>query len=937
MKVDSKGDPVNDGTYGLYNGLSARVLRTCINPIEDDADAQAIIAKGGYVVDLGSGSVAVAEPADFVATNDGDNVYAQDGQKVEVGDQVELKLSMEPATKAPTCTIKALYPIGTLQANTCASLEEAEGGAPDGHWAVFWGTIVRVVKKANARDSGGEELVCWPIKQEDLQPKEGDWIKFRDDNNNLAEGIVSKVLENGRYHGTVTLTVYTEKSRIGKPYWYKNESIVERGRLTDGPWETKAGVVRKGDTVQITSKAVGKFLLKVTSGRIASEKLTFCGKYVSGGNEGEEKAIKAVSPTTGWFASAVTAIVERNPKHFAEGDWVQAVSDDGETLVSGRVTGDDGLVIELDNDLTYAESVDVDFKAGEPYCLGYDNVTQHLKDGELYSKAMQRLIESSTGIGFSESDTDSSDNVTTTTEAEEMAQGKQTAQQQATNLKLGSLTQAQSKSVGKVDIVQEGTQIVLPSKMSLRTAIKELERRAEQEEMDVNVMELIEGFPLDAAHAFVRALESIFGWVNAMPTPGFFGPTPPTMVGVTIDPDGHTVQIPWGSIGIPGVTGKLQTGIQMQNGWPTFAIQGTIKQKDKRVVNEIATFARNYLKDNSIYKGKALRIKFPEAGKPFSPLDNQPKFIQTSGVKPDELIFARDVEKRISVNIWTPIVALGAVKAARVPLKRGVLLHGRYGVGKTLLATVTAYLAVKNGVTFIDLEDSRELPQAIRFARTMTGMVVIFAEDIDRCDNNGSRTEAFNEILNTVDGLTSKSDEVMVVYTTNHVERISKAMLRQGRIDKVISIPEPDAEAACRLIRLYARHMLNPQEDITHVGKLIAEQRMIPAAIREIVEQSKLAAIERGDVHQITADDLRITVEDTKEHNELCKEPARDDRSEFEKFGDALGTKVGEAVLDAIVAADAHVSNGDNEDVTEDILTDVAEALHAKTSRRKAA
>src|SRR3990167_2214199 len=134
---------------------------------------------------------------------------------------------------------------------------------------------------------------------------------------------------------------------------------------------------------------------------------------------------------------------------------------------------------------------------------------------------------------------------------------------------------AKTEKSTKLEIVREGTRIIVPETMSTRAVIKELERQAQQEELDVNIMEMIEGFPLDAAHALVQFLGRKYGWVNALPTPGFFGPTPPTIVGVTVDQDGNTVQIPWGKIGIPGITGTLQTGINLKEGWPTFTIQGT--------------------------------------------------------------------------------------------------------------------------------------------------------------------------------------------------------------------------------------------------------------------------------------------------------------------------------------------------------------------------
>ena len=909
MKVDVKGDPVGDGTFGLYNNMSARVVRTCINPIEDSPDVQKVIAEGGYMLDLGKhGGVIVANPDEFYATHNGDTVFALDGQKVEVGDTVICN-----ETGDTPYTIKSVYPIGALEGETCCSLEELKGGAPDDYYAISWGGVVKVTKKAGTNGAVTSKIVPWPVALVPTTPiKKGDWLQFKDDNNNVAEGIVSQTGESGGYDGTVTLTK-SKSVEIGTRYLYHSKNILAVGRVVDGPWETKAGIVRLGDTVKVKDGGSFKDLVIERGELIITEdkaNLAFFGLV----GERSDAA----------YAVKVTEIVERNTEHLQESDWMVFRGDDDETIGSGPIIDldDEDFYVTLDNDITVEVHT---YSEDNPYWVSKERIEFHLKEGEMPSAGMQALINKITAsVGNGSNVTETNDN-----EAEgdtDMATATKKTTGASTDLKLGSVESAQRKSVGKIDVIQEGTQIVLPKTMALRTAISELQRRAEQEEMDVNIMELIEGFPLDAAHAFIRALEHIFGWVNAMPTPGFFGPTPPTMVGLTIDPDGHTVQIPWGTIGIPGVTGKLQTGIQMQDGWPTFCIQGTIKQKDKKIVNEIATFARNFLKDSSIYKGKAIKMRFPTQGKPFSPLDHQPKFIETANVKPEELVFSRDVERRIRVNIWTPITAMAAVEAARVPLKRGVLLYGRYGTGKTLLARVTAHYAVKNGVTFIDLEDSKQLPQAIKFARTLSGMVVVFAEDIDLC--NQDRETGFNDILNTVDGLTSKSDKIMVVYTTNHVEKISKALLRQGRIDKVIQVKQPDAEAACRLMRLYARHMLDQHENIEEVGAMIAEQEMIPAAIREIVEQSKLAAIERGDVHKITAADLRLTVEDTKEHNELCKEAPVDDRSELERLGQALGREVGKSLGAALEDWD-----GEDRDV---LVNDVERDVNILAERKVA-
>ena len=735
MHVDSTGKAVGVGTYGLYRGsFAARIIRTFVDPTVDEEDVQEGIANGGYIVTMGK-EEKLCDPSDFTMADHGpDVVIAQDGKEVHVGDEVRISSGNRPRDDEGPYIVKNLYPLRTLAGETCLSLEDHDGGAPDGKWSIQWGKVLAVTATAAEVKARGEKKIVYtkgmpsPVPL-DL-PRVGDRIKFlmESDYKTVLEGVVSRTAEDNGDYKTPLVTF---------------------------------------DSKQPNNCSVGSM----------------------------------------WHVLS-KIILEHTPK------------------------------------------------------------------GALMGSAPSTAAS------------------TQQQESQSMPKAKKEV------------------SVGKVDMVREGTQIILPAKMGLRTAIKELERQAEQEEMEVNIMELIPGFPLDAAHAFVQALAQQFGWVNALPTPGFFGPTPPTMIGLQVDPDGTTVQIPWGKIGIPGLSGALQTGIQFVDNRPTFCIGGTIKQKDKELVNGIAKMTKDYLREHSIYKGKAIRVKFATDPKKFSPLDHQPKFIATSDVRPDELVFSKDVDKQVRINIWTPIQALAAVKAAKVPLKRGVLLYGRYGVGKTLLASVTARMSVMAGVTFMDLEDSRQLPQAVQFARMLGGMVVIFAEDVDRCDEDGSRTDAFNEILNTVDGLTSKTDEVLIVYTTNHVERISKAMLRQGRIDKVIHIKEPDAEAAQRLVRLYARHMLAAQEDLTEVGELLAG--FIPAAIREVVEQSKLSAIERGDVHHITAEDLRVTAENTKEHMALLKETPTDTRSELEKFGDAIGARVADKLGD--VVSDALENDSDAAD-----------------------
>lgn len=350
------------------------------------------------------------------------------------------------------------------------------------------------------------------------------------------------------------------------------------------------------------------------------------------------------------------------------------------------------------------------------------------------------------------------------------------------------MSQATVASKESVTVVNHGTQIIIPEGMSAKDAMMHLKRREEQDNTSVAVLHMIETFPLDGAFALLKALRFKYGWADLAPTPGFFGSTPPAMVGVEVAP-GETVQIPWGRMQVPGVEGYIEPQISKKDGRFIFAIGGEVKRKNEKQIQEIADLTRQFVKDSSIYKGKAIRWGFTPQGRNFD-INDVPKFIDTSKIDTDMLVLPESVRNSVSANIFTPIEYTEMCRQNGVPLKRGVLLSGKYGTGKTLTAYVTAHKAVANGWTFIYLEKTENLAQAIEFAR-MYGPAIIFAEDIDRVtegSDDDERSENLDRIANTLDGINTKDAQVFCILTTNHVDRINKVMLRPGRIDAYIEM-----------------------------------------------------------------------------------------------------------------------------------------------------
>lgn len=389
------------------------------------------------------------------------------------------------------------------------------------------------------------------------------------------------------------------------------------------------------------------------------------------------------------------------------------------------------------------------------------------------------------------------------------------------------------------EVVRFGEKLILPEKMKIPEAIDLLERRMKYENEEVSVKEVFLAFPQDGAHAMDKVLTDMFGWTPAEATYSFFGKNPPQMLSVDVDVD-KVIQVPWGKFSLPNVNGAVHTGVEIKDGRVCFALTAIVKRDSESTIHEFYGRIRDYLKKHSIYRGKAIKIRFrDEDGDPLEM--PEPKFLNTADIKPSNLIYSKDVQNSVEVNLFTPIKRVRDCIANSIPVKRGVLLGGQYGCGKTLAAFVASKYAVENGLTFIYVTRADELSDAINFAKLYGDpAAVLFCEDIDRA-LAGERTVKIDDILNIIDGIDTKRLNLITVLTTNHLDNINPAMLRPGRLDAIIEVTPPDAEAAERLLRFYGGSAINADEDLTAAAEKLAGT--IPATIAEVVKRAKLARL----------------------------------------------------------------------------------------------
>lgn len=438
----------------------------------------------------------------------------------------------------------------------------------------------------------------------------------------------------------------------------------------------------------------------------------------------------------------------------------------------------------------------------------------------------------------------------------------------------------QLEQLQNVGIVRQGTKLIVPEKVDLSVAIQALSLKQQEEEQIIAVNYQLDNDVAEGMVAFLRVLQNEFGFVSNTGRNSFFGRQPPQFLGIETSP-GKKETIPVGNLRIPGIDGWLTPTFGFQHNRVCFKIEGEIKGKDRHKVDEIVNKVKQECRNNSIYKGHAIMTSFPEVDECSSLEDTFPTFAKLNEVQPKDVIFSADTAEQVEVSLFMPIMKTDRCREHKIPLKRGILLEGPYGVGKTLTAAATATLCKQNGWTFIYLKDVTRLSQAYAFAEQYQP-AVIFAEDIDQVlKNSQRRDEEVNDILNALDGIDTKGIEVITVLTTNHLEKITQAMLRPGRLDTVVPVRAPDAEAAEKLVRLYAGKLLAKNADLEKVGKLLHGE--IPALIREVVERSKLAALRREGALRLEAEDIEVTAKGMKNHMNLLKPQEADNRSEREK------------------------------------------------------
>jgi transitional endoplasmic reticulum ATPase len=212
---------------------------------------------------------------------------------------------------------------------------------------------------------------------------------------------------------------------------------------------------------------------------------------------------------------------------------------------------------------------------------------------------------------------------------------------------------------------------------------------------------------------------------------------------------------------------------------------------------------------------------FLGAYKEVTPTAMREVYIEVTTVHWEDAGGLDDVKQHLVEAVEWPIKTPEIFTKLGIRAPKGILLYGPPGCGKTLLARAVAteseanFISIKGPEVFSKWvgESEKAIREVFRKAR-MAAPAVVFLDEIDSLtprrgmgmSDSGVSERVISQLLTEMDGITTLQD-IVVIAATNRPDMVDSAVLRPGRFDRLIYVPEPDEKSRLQILKIYTKGM----------------------------------------------------------------------------------------------------------------------------------
>merc|ERR550514_1862149 len=243
----------------------------------------------------------------------------------------------------------------------------------------------------------------------------------------------------------------------------------------------------------------------------------------------------------------------------------------------------------------------------------------------------------------------------------------------------------------------------------------------------------------------------------------------------------------------------------------------------------------------------------------------------------ESVILDEDLASKLIADARTFLKSADWYSSVGIPYRRGFLLYGPPGCGKTSFCQALAG-ALKLDVCMLTLTnknlDDNGLAEALRDA---PANAIVLLEDVDAVfvdrsvSSDGSGRPApgvtFSGLLNALDGVASQEGRLFFM-TTNHIEKLDPALIRPGRCDLKVEVRRASRAQARRLFTRFFPD--EPEEHAVSFAESLPEYELSMAALQgHLLEHKTDAAGALAHVPKLLRADAPLHVDRMPVYNHL--------------------------------------------------------------------